>query len=196
MTINSRFRGTLVLLAAGALLAAAAPALAAADIFRCQMLTGKAPVEPPMVKVQIEVTGWTTPEEVRAFQQAFNEGSTDAFLRAFGQADKGVIRFMYARGFNIPIHAAVSIPTEKGKKILLFTNRQPWDPGYQKSMGRYLFMAVELKINAKGKGEGRFLEDAQVQLLPQEGTMAIETYDGTPKLLPQVQEVIKKPEVK
>lgn len=196
MKTSSRFDPRFILLLAGAILAAAAAPLAAADVFRCQMLTAKAPVEPPLIKVQIEVSGWTTPEEVRAFQQAFNEGGTEAFLSAFGKADKGVVRFMYARGFNIPIHAALTIPTEKGKKVLLFLNRQQWDPGYQKSMGRYLFMAIELKLNAKGKGDGRFYDDAQVQILPQEGTMAIETYDSTPKILPQVQEVIKKPETK
>jgi hypothetical protein len=101
---------------------------------------------------------------------------------------------MYSRGFNIPIHAALTVPTEKGKKVLLFMNRQQWDSGYQKTMGRYLFMAIELKLNEKGKGEGRFYDDAQVKLEPSLGLMSVETYDATPKLFPQVQEVIKKPE--
>lgn len=178
-------------MAAAAVLAAAP--LAATDIFRAQMLTGKAPVEPPLVKIQIEVKDWTTPEEIRAFQQAFNEGGTEGFLSAFGKSDKGVVRFMYSRGFNLPVHAAITVPTEKGKKVLLFLNRQQWDPGYQKSMGRYLFMAIELKLNEKGRGEGRFFEDAQIKIEPVDGTMSVETYDGTPKLFPQVQEVPKKP---
>ena len=192
MNLIPRSRRALILMAAVAVLVAALP-LAATDIFRAQMLTGKAPVEPALVKVHIEVNGWTTPEEVRAFQKAFNEGGTDGFLSAFGQADKGVVRFMYSHGFNLPIHAAVVVPTEKGKKVLLFLNRQQWDPGYQKSMGRYLFMAIELKLNAKGKGEGRFFEDAQIKLEPADGTISVETYDGTPKLFPQVMEVVKKP---
>jgi hypothetical protein len=192
MIPSSRFRRALILMAAGAVLAAAVP-LAATDIFRAQMLTGKAPVEPPLVKIQIEVKDWTTPEEIRAFQKAFNEGGTEGFLKAFGQADKGVVRFMYSHGFNLPIHAAITVPTEKGKKVLLFLNRQQWDPGYQRSMSRYLFMAIELKLNEKGKGEGRFYEDAQLKIEPVDGTMSVETYDGTPKLFPQVQEVVKKP---
>jgi hypothetical protein len=186
-------RLTLAILVIGAA-AAPVPPAGETTIFRAQMLTGKAPVEPPLIKIQMEVKDWTTPEEVRAFQQAFNEGGTEAFLAAYGRSEKGVVRFLYAHGFNLPIHAALAIPTEKGKKVLLFLNRQQWDPGYQKSMGRYLFMAIELKLNAKGKGEGRFYEDANIRLDAQEGTIAVETYEGTPKLFPQVQEVVKKPE--
>jgi hypothetical protein len=187
----------LAVLAAGAVLAvSAAPPLAAQTIFRAQMLTGKAPVEPAMVRIQIEIKEWTTPEEVRALQKTLNEEGVEAFLSAYSRAEKGVVRFMYSHGFNIPIHAAFTIPTEKGKKVLLFTNRQQWDPGYQKSMARNLFMAIELKLNAKGKGEGRFYEDAQIRLELQDGTIVTESYEGTPKILPQVQEVIKKTEEK
>jgi hypothetical protein len=177
-----------------AVIAAGVSPLGAADVFRAQMLTGKAPVEPPLIKIQMEIKEWTTPEEIRAFQRAYEEGGTEAFLSAFSRADKGVVRFMYSRGFNIIVHAALTVPTEKGKKVLLFLTRQQWDPGYQKTMGRYLFMAIELKLNAKGKGEGRFYDDAQIRLDPGLGLIAVETYDSTPKLFPQVQEVIKKDE--
>lgn len=186
---------TLICLFAAAVIVAGVSPLGAADVFRAQMLTGKAPVEPPMIKIQMEIKEWTTPEEIRAFQKAYEEGGTEAFLSAFSRADKGVVRFMYSRGFNITVHAALNVPTEKGgKKVLLFLSRQQWDPGYQKTMGRYLFMAIELKLNAKGKGEGRFHDDAQIRLDPGLGLIAIETYDSTPKLFPQVQEVIKKVE--
>ena len=187
-------RRTLILLSVAVVIALGLVPLGATDIFRVQMLTGKSPVEPPMIKVQIEIRDWTTPEEIRAFQKAYEEGGTDAFLKAFGKAEKGVVRFMYSRGFNITVHAALTVPTDKGKKVLLFLNRQQWDPGYQKTMGRYLFMAIELKLNAKGKGEGRFYDDAQIRLEPSLGLIAIETYDSSPKIFPQVQEVIKKVE--
>jgi hypothetical protein len=187
----------LAVLAVFAVLAAGTTPLRA-ETFRAQMFTGKAPVEPAMIKIQIDIKSWTTPEEVRAFQQTLNTAGADAFLSAYSQSDKGVVRFLYAHGFNIPVHAAFSIPTEKGRKILLFTNRQQWDPGYQKSMSRNLFMAIELnlKTNAKGKtsGEGRFYEDAQIRLQPEDGTIAVESYEGSPKIFPQVQEVVKKPE--
>ena len=190
--MRSAFRKGFVIFLAFAAGAAFAQPAGEKTVFRAQMLTGKAPVEPPLIKIQIEIKDWTTPDEIRAFQQAFEQGGTEGFLGAFGQAEKGVVRFMYSRGFNIPIHAALTVPGEKGKKVLLFMNRQQWDPGYQKTMGRYLFMAIELKLNEKGKGEGRFYDDAQVRLEPSLGLISIETYDTTPKIFPQVQEVVKK----
>ncbi len=187
---------SLAALSVCAILAAGIGPLGAADIFKARMLTGKAPVEPPIVNIQIEVKEWSTAEEVRAFQQTLNGAGVEAFLDAFSRADKGVVRFMSARGFNLTIHAAFTVPTEKGKRILLYFNRQQWDPGYQRSMARHLFMAMELKLNEKGKGDGRFYEDAQIRLEPQTGTIAVEAYEGSPKLFPQVQEVIKKAEAK
>jgi hypothetical protein len=190
--MRSSFFKILVVLIVCAAAAAFAQTAGEKTVYRAQMFTGKAPVEPPMVKIQIEIKDWTTPDEVRAFHQAFEQGGTEAFLNAFGQGDKGVVRFMYSRGFNIPVHAAITVPGEKGKKVFLFMNRQQWDPGYQKTMGRYLFMVIELKLNEKGKGEGRFYDDAQVRLDPALGLISLETYDTTPKIFPQVQEVVKK----
>jgi hypothetical protein len=166
--------------------------LGAQDIFRAQMLTGKAPVEPPLIRLQIEVNDWTTQEEVIQFQRILNEQGVDAFLAAYSQTEKGIVRFMYTRGFNLTIHAAIKIPTEKGEKILLFFNRQQWDSNYQRTRARHLFMAIELKLNQKGRGEGRFYEDAQIQLEPAEGTIVVEAYEGSPKIFPQVQRVVKK----
>jgi hypothetical protein len=168
------------------------PTLGRAEIFKARMLTGKAPVEPPMINVQIEVTSWTTLDEIRQLQEILGTAGIDAFLAAFNQSDKGVVRFMYARGWNLPIHAAVVVPTEKGKVVRLFFNRQNWNPGAFQPVGRHYFMAMELKLNEKGKGEGRFYEDAQLKLNSLAATIEIETYESAPKLFPQVQEFFKK----
>jgi hypothetical protein len=53
-------------------------------------------------------------------------------------------------------------------------------------------MCIELNLNEKGKGEGRFYEDAQMELDSTLGTIKLGAYDGAPRSLPQVQEVIKK----
>jgi len=187
----SRSGRTAVLIAALAL-TVVLPALARAEIFKARMLTGKAPVEPPMINVQIEVTSWTTLDEIRQLQETLGTAGIDAFLAAFNQSDKGVVRFMYARGWNLPIHAAVVVPTEKGKIVRLFFNRQNWNPGAFQPVGRHYFMAMELKLNEKGKGEGRFYEDAQLKLNSLAATIEIETYESAPKLFPQVQEFFKK----
>lgn len=181
----------LVLFLAAILPALVAP-LGATDIFKARMMTGKAPVQPPMVNVQIEIESWTTPDEIRQLQDILNQAGVEAFLAVFKQMNKGTVRFMSSRGWNLPIHAAVTVPTEKGKKVLLFLNRQTWDPGSQIARGRHFFMVIELTLNAKGKGNGRFYEDAQIKLDAALGKIEMETYESVPKIFPQVQEVVKK----
>jgi hypothetical protein len=166
--------------------------LCATDVFKTRMLTGKATTGPPIVSVQIEVTSWTTPEEILQFQDILAQSGIDAFLAAFSNVNKGVVRFMYSRGWNLPIHAALTVPTEKGKRVLLFFNRQSWDPESSIGIGRNYFMAMEFNLDEKGKGDGRFYEDTRIKLTPLEGTIDIETYESPPKLFPNVQEVIKK----
>lgn len=190
--IKIRRTGRAAVLIAALALTVILPALTGAETFKARMLTGKAPVEPPMINVQIEVTSWTTLDEIRQLQEILGTAGIDAFLAAFKQADKGVVRFMYARGWNLPIHAAVVVPTEKGKIVRLFFNRQNWNPGAYQPVGRHYFMAMELKLNEKGKGEGRFYEDAQLKLNSLAATIEIETYESAPKLFPQVQEFFKK----
>jgi hypothetical protein len=53
-------------------------------------------------------------------------------------------------------------------------------------------MVIELTLNAKGKGNGRFYEDAQIKLDAALGKIEMETYESVPKIFPQVQEVVKK----
>jgi hypothetical protein len=157
------------------------------------MLTGKAPIQPPQIDVRIEVESWTTLEEINRLNDVMNRSGIDGLVSAFSELKKGVVRFMSARGYNLPIHAAQTLPTAKGKKVLLFFNRQNWDPGSQfASTGRHFFMVIELNLNEKGKGDGRFFEDAQIKLDPLLGNIRMETYDSAPKAFPYVQEVVKK----
>lgn len=193
MSISKR---THIAVAVSAVLAVGISPLGATDVFKARMLTGKAPAEPPMVSVQIQVDSWTTPEEIVQLQNVLGQAGVQAFLNAFGTMNKGVIRIMSAHGWNLPIHAAQVVTLEKGKKVRLFLNRQSWDPGSYQKPARHYFMVMELTLNEKGKGEGRFYEDAQIKLDPSRGTIEMETYESAPKILPQAQEVIKKPKEK
>lgn len=167
--------------------------LGAQDVFNARMLTGKAPVEPALVTVKIEVDSWTTPQEIRELQDVLVQSGVNPFMSAFSAAKKGVVRFMYSRGWNMPIHMAQILPTDKGgHKVTLVLNRQSWDPGSYQKPGRHYFMVVELTLNAKGKGEGRLYEDAQIQLDTMLGKIVMETYESAPKILPQVQRAVKK----
>jgi len=182
-------------LAAGlvfALTAALLAPLGAKEVFRGRMLTGKAPIEPPYVDVQIEIESWTTPEEIRQLQNVLIQSGSDAFLAAFSASKKGVVRFMYARGYNLTVHMAQALPTDKGKRVIIFLNREAWSQGAYLVRGRHYFMIIELNLNEKGKGEGRFFEDAQIKLDSQLGKIDMETYESAPKVFVQASEVVKK----
>ena len=163
------------------------------EIYKARMLTGRAPVEPALVEIRIEIEGWTTQEEIVRFQNLLIQSGTDPFLAAYGATQKGVVRFMYTRGWNLPIHAAQFTATEKGKKIRLFFLRQNWNPNSQfASTGRYLFMAIELDIGEKNQGTGRLYEDASIKMDPDSGTIIMDSYGSAPKMFPTVQLVVKK----
>jgi hypothetical protein len=163
------------------------------EIYKVRMFTGRAPVEPAIVEIRIEIEGWTAPEEVRKLNDLLLRSGTDPFLAAYQASTKGVVRFMYARGWNLPIHAAQFTATDKGKKVRLFFLRQTWNPGSQfATTGRYLFMAIELEVNEKGKGTGRYYEDASIHLDPNAGTIVMDSYAAAPKIFPTVQQVVKK----
>lgn len=163
------------------------------EVYKARMLTGRAPVEPALVEVRIEIEGWTTPDEIRSLNDVLSRSGTDPFLTAYGASNKGVVRFMYSRGWNLPIHAAQFTATDKGKKVRLFLLRQNWNPGsHFASTGRYLFMSIELDVNEKGKGTGRFSEDASINMDPEAGTIVMDSYASAPKIFPTVQLVVKK----
>ncbi len=170
----------------------AGPVLAR-DVFRGRMLTERAPIEPPAVEILIEVDSWTSPDEVKQFNEVMGGSGVEAFLNLFKGTKKGVVRFLYARGYNLTIHMAQFQQEEDGKKkIILVFRREPWSQGTQLGTGRYYFMVMELRLNEKGKGDGRFYEDAQIQFDVTNGRVYLETYGISPKVIPMVQEVKKK----
>lgn len=165
----------------------------AGDVFRGRMLTERAPIEPPAVEILIEVDSWTSPDEIIQFNEVMASSGIEAFLDLFKSTKKGVVRFLYARGYNLTIHMAQVQLGEDGKrKVILVFRREPWSQGTQLGTGRYYFMVMELKLNEKGKGEGRFYEDAQIQFDVINGRVFLETYGISPKMIPLVQEVRKK----
>ncbi|HSA95891.1 MAG TPA: hypothetical protein VLJ16_07565 [Acidobacteriota bacterium] len=183
-----------ILAAAAGLAVLLAPPLGATDIFRARMLTGKAPVEPPVVNVRIEIESYTTPQDVLGLQDAMNSGGEDAFLKMFASMKKGVVRIMDRRGWNLEVHAAQMVPTEKGRKLQLFMLRQSWDPGNQMvRTGADFFMVLELNLNEKNNGDGRLYEDAGINLAPLAGRIEMRRYGSAPKIIVMAAQVKKAP---
>ncbi len=191
MTHPSRNRTLLALafVAGAAALAVPAPA---SDVFRARLLTGKAPIEPQAVALRIEVQSYTTPEELIQLQQAMNT-SDNAFLDFFQKLNKGVVRFMDSRGWNLPIHVAQIVTTDKGRKLTCVLLRQVWDPGSQfVRVGGNYFMVLELNLRDKGAGDGRLYEDANIRFTLPDGKIGMTKYGAAPKILIQANEVKQK----
>jgi len=156
------------------------------------MLTERAPIEPPAIDIQIEVESWTSPEEIIEFNRVLASSGTDVFLSIFNSTKKGVVRFLYARGFNLTIHMAQALEDDNGKRVLLVLRREPWSQGSQLSGGRNYFMVIELNLNKEGKGEGRFYEDAQIEMDVMDGKVYLRSYESSPKIIPSIKEIKKK----
>jgi hypothetical protein len=180
-------------LAAVLVLAALVPALSAKETFKARMLTGKTCIGAAQINVVIEIESWTTPPEVLSLAEAMNRGGLNTFQSAFNAIKKGSVRFLSDRGYNLPVHAAHSVVTEKGRTVLLFLNHQVWDADSTFVEHSYNpFMVIELKLDETGKGYGRFYEFAQVRLRPELGTLEMESFAAAPKIFPIAQETTKK----
>jgi len=166
--------------------------LPAQEKYTARMMTRSGPNSEPVVKLQILIDSYTTGQEAWRLQQILEFSGYDPFISAFREANKGSISFYGTRGLKINIHVAEVIPTEKGRKILLFAERQTWDVDVLQRMdGRFPYMAVELNVDNRGKGDGKLYENAQIRFNGDKAagtsTLELESYNSAPKVLFGVQ---------
>jgi len=151
--------------------------------FQARLLTGGMQYTENVKKIRITIDGYTTPEEVLDLLRIQSEQGYEPFMTAFRALNKGIFFPIGARGIKINIHGAHSVPTEKGRQIQLFTQRQPWDvDSNQRIDNRFPFMVIELNLDSKGNGTGKFYEQASIRLTPQR-TFAMDGYNSPPKQL-------------
>lgn len=158
--------------------------LTAKEEFQARLLTasGGIPADKAM-KIRISVESYTSSEEVLQLIEILGQRGYEAFMSAFIGVNKGIFRPIGGRGVKINLHAALSIQTDKGRQILLFTQRQSWDlEASQRIDRRFPFMVVELNLDNKGKGMGKIYEQANIRLTNQ-GTIEMESYNSPPRQL-------------
>jgi hypothetical protein len=179
----NRRRPPLAIGFAAALLAFATAGLPGAEkqSFRARLLK---PGYPSNITVKIEVTGFSTPEEIAALQQTLGGGEA-AFRKAFRSKVKGSLMFYGIEQPSIKFHAAFEAPTEKGRAITLFgENRIVLSGPDQLEMG-FFFLVVSFEIDAEGNGEGRLYENASIKFTP-DGRLGLESYRTAPAQIIQV----------
>ncbi len=155
--------------------------------FLARMLTGGGPNQEPVQSVRIEIDAYSTEEEIAQMADVFNSQGWEPFISVFRATKKGVIRFMGTRGYNVTIHAAHSFPTDKGRKVMLFTEMEVWDSQTRRIQAarESMFMVVELDLDAKGKGEGNIYHQASIRFNP-DRTLKLENFTAAPKVLVNV----------
>lgn len=154
--------------------------LPATEEFQARLLGQASHPGGQATKFIISIDGYTTEEEVYELAKIFSASGYEAFMTAFQAMTKGFVRPIGGRGIKVTIHAAHSLPTEKGRKILLFTQRQSWDvEAQQRTDQRFTFMVFELNLDKKDKGEGKIYEQAKIRLSGQ-GMIEMESYNTAP----------------
>jgi hypothetical protein len=139
------------------------------------MLTAGGPNSECVMNVEIIVDDSTTKEEVGRLADVLSNYGREPFVTTFVGTKKRVVGFMGSRGFNIIVDAAQSIPTEKGRKVLLFREREVWGANTHEisTRGGYLFMVIELDLDGTGKGTGKIFHQANIQF-NKDATLSLE----------------------
>jgi hypothetical protein len=149
--------------------------LSAKEEYRARMLNKAGLFDDRMINIRIKIEEYTTPEEVRQMIKTINEKGFNQFLNEFRETNKGVINFLGNRGMNVRINAAQFEPTDNGKKIKLYMERQTWATDTTIRIdSKYLFMVVELDVDIYGKGKGNFYKGANINFKG-DGTLEMES---------------------
>lgn len=157
--------------------------LLAKEKFEARLLTELETSGGLATKFEISIESYTSAEEISQLKEVFSQGGYESFMSAFRGMNKGIFKPIGGLGVNIVIHAAHSIPTDKGRKILLFTPSQSWDAAAPRIIDwRFPFMLIELDIGHKGKGKGKIYEQVSITLTG-EGTVGMDLYNAPPLAL-------------
>ena len=137
------------------------------------------------VTVKIEVSAFSSPEEIAALNAALKEGGERAFRKAFVKTVKGRLMFYGIEQPSIKFHAAFETATEKGRTLTFFAENRAVLSGPGETVLGLLFLVVALDIDAAGNGEGRLTENAYIKFTP-DGRLELDSYRTSPAQLIQV----------
>ena len=155
----------------------------AQEEFRARLLPGLGPSSQQAENLRILVDSYTSDEEVLYLIETFNKRGYEQFRSTLHGMNKGTVQPIGGRGTKLVLHAAQSIQTEKGRRIILVAESYSWDIGTSFSFDqRFPFMVIQLDINNKGKGKGKIYLSARIKLTSKR-TIELESYSSPPKQL-------------
>lgn len=135
--------------------------------------------------VVIQINDWSTDQQVRNLAGILKEKGPDGLREALWDLEAGWIRV--GGGLGYPIAVARSTPTDKGRRIVLMTDRpvqffEVWNNA--RSLD-YPFTYIEIDLGPDGKGQGRFIPAAKVRMSG--NALDVESFNVQPARLLNVQ---------
>jgi hypothetical protein len=139
--------------------------------------------------VDIVIERWSTPEEVARLKSVFVEQGREKLLSALQKVKP---RCGFVRGSNTlgwDIYYAREIPQPDGSRKIVLASDRPMGMWELQNSGRstdYEFSLAEIHLGADGKGEGKAIPAAKLELDKDKGILEIENYQREPVRLNEV----------
>jgi hypothetical protein len=147
--------------------------------------------------IDISIDGWSTPEQREELAKVLLDKGQDALVKVLQKNPvRGRFRIPgitgpdpYHLGLGHDIRYAWQIPLpEGGRRIVLATDRYI---GFAEAANRprtidYPITLIEIRVNAKGEGTGKFAVATQIDVDKDKKTIEIENYSSEPVRLNEI----------
>ena len=132
-------------------------------------------------RLNMTVERWATAEEIAGFKKLLEESGPEALYNVLRATKMGSIKTTQSYVYNIFL--AYSVQTEEGRTVKLITERPVFFGEAVKDSKslEYIYSAIEMTLNAKGKGSGKILPTAKI-FIGKDGQVDVDT-QGQPQTL-------------
>lgn len=143
-----------------------------------------------MGQLDIVVERWSTPEEVSRLRSILVEKGSDKLIDALRDMKPraGYIRTPESLGWDVGFARETKLH-DGARRIVLATDRPMSfnETRNQPRSAEYEFMLIEIRLDAKGKGQGKLVNAGKVEYDRETNTLEIENYNIEPTRLTQVE---------
>jgi hypothetical protein len=142
--------------------------------------------------VKITVDRWSTEDERRRLVSAFTESGDDALLKELRRL-KPLGRISTPDSIGYDLRYAHQMPLASGgRRIIIATDRPMsyWEHVNQPRSVDYPFTFIEMRIDAKGEGQGKMTVATKVDAMGAD-TIELENYDLVPVQLSHIRSSVK-----
>jgi hypothetical protein len=136
--------------------------------------------------LKILLDRYSTDEERAAWREAFAAGGQDELVKRWQKDEPNLGNLSFARTMGYEIRAAISVPTETGRRIFIATDRPI--AGIELLGGTrsedYPIAWIQIDVDAEGKGEGQMVGAAELAV--EGNSLVVKTFGTEPTRLVNV----------